>query len=399
MPARWQCGAGASACRAGWRGGLARARCWAASSFWRAAARRPARHAQPARSRFTQITDLPGVESTPSLSPDGKTVAFVSRVDGDADIFVQRVGGHNPINLTPDCAKDDTGPAFSPDGERIAFRSECEGGGIFVMGATGESRRKVADVGHDPAWSPDGRSLAVASEPMLNPLSRRIQSEISVVDLASGASRRLLEQDAVQPAWSPDGRRIAFWGLRGGMGGSGARDIWTVAAAGGEAVEVTNDAHIDWNPAWSADGRLLYFASGRSGTLNLWRVPIDADDRPHDRLARARHDALPQERLVQPVSRGWTARLRGPGGALRRSTASPSTRSEAGWREHPSSSSEARALIDSLGLSPDGSGWPSPAAGLRENIFRGAAGRHGLPPDHRRRVPQPRPQLVARTGA
>ena len=82
----------------------------------------------------------------------------MSRLDGDADVFVQRVGGHNPINLTPDCAKDDTGPAFAPDGERIAFHSECEGGGVFVMGATGESRRKVADAGHDPAWSPDGEA-------------------------------------------------------------------------------------------------------------------------------------------------------------------------------------------------------------------------------------------------
>ena len=108
-------------------------------SFW--AGRRGAtpEPQQAAGVRFMQVTDLPGVESKPSLSPDGKTVAFVSRLDGDADVFVQRVGGHNPINLTPDCEKDDTGPAFAPDGERIAFHSECEGGGVFVMGATGES--------------------------------------------------------------------------------------------------------------------------------------------------------------------------------------------------------------------------------------------------------------------
>ena len=236
------------------------------------------------------------------------------------------------------------------------------------MGATGESRRKVADAGHDPAWSPDGRSLAVASEPLLNPLSRRIQSVISMVDLASGASRRLLEQDAVQPAWSPDGRRIAFWGLRGGMGGSGARDIWTVAAAGGEAVEVTNDAHIDWNPAWSADGRLLYFASGRSGTLNLWRVPIDAaTGRPIG----------PPEPVTTPSRRSASFSLSREGGRLAfeaREERSPLYRVAfdpergrlAGTPELVLGGSR---VIDSLGLSPDGEWVAFTSGGLHENIF------------------------------
>jgi eukaryotic-like serine/threonine-protein kinase len=337
-------------------------------SFW--AGRRTAspEARQPARVHFTQITDLPGVESGPSLSPDGKTVAFVSRAGGDADVFVQRVGGHNPINLTPDCEMDDTGPAFAPDGERIAFRSECEGGGVFVMGATGEARRKVADAGHDPAWSPDGRSLAVASEPMRNPLARRIQSVISVVDLASGASRRLVEQDAVQPAWSPDGRRIAFWGLRGGMGGSGERDIWTVAAAGGEPVEVTSDAHLDWNPAWSSDGRVLYFGSGRSGTLNLWRVPIDA--------TTGRPMGSP-EPVMTPSGKIGSFSLSRHGGRLAfesREERSPLYRvafDPKGGRltGTPELVLGGSRLIDSLGVSPDGQWVVFTSAGLQENVF------------------------------
>jgi eukaryotic-like serine/threonine-protein kinase len=366
-------GVGAVAVRRGgrvsrWLGGGLAVLLLSVVSFWAGRGAAAPEATQPARVRFTQITDLPGVESKPSLSPDGKTVAFVSRLDGDADVFVQRVGGHNPINLTRDCEKDDTGPAFAPDGERIAFHSECEGGGVFVMGATGESRRKVADAGHDPAWSPDGRSLAVASEPLINPLSRRIQSVISVVDLASGASRRLLEQDAVQPAWSPDGRRIAFWGLRGGMGGSGARDIWTVAVAGGEAVEVTNDPHIDWNPAWSGDGRLLYFASSRSGTLNLWRVAIDV---------ATGHTSGPPEPVTTPSRRSASFSLSREGGRLAfeaREERSPLYRVAfdpergrlAGTPELVLGGSR---LIDSLGLSPDGEWVAFTSGGLLENIF------------------------------
>ncbi len=210
------------------------------------------------RAHFTQLTDLSGAEAAPSLSPDGKTLVFAGRPDGDADIYLQRVGGHNPINLTADCQKDDGAPAFSPDGERVAFHSECEGGGVFVMGATGESRRRVADRGYDPAWSPDGRRMAVVTEPAINPLSRQTNSELWIVEVASGERRRLLEADAMQPSWSPSGHRIAFWGLRGGLGGPGRRDIWTVAAGGGDPVAVTDDEAEDWNPVWSGDGRQLY---------------------------------------------------------------------------------------------------------------------------------------------
>src|SRR5215472_9635883 len=52
-------------------------------------------------------------------------------------------------------------------------------------------------------------------------------------------------------------------------------DIWTIPSSGGEAVRVTNDAAVDWDPVWSPDGAFLYFASDRGGSMNLWRVPID----------------------------------------------------------------------------------------------------------------------------
>ena len=80
----------------------------------------------------------------------------------------------------------------------------------------------------------------------------------------------------VQPSWSPNGRRIAYWGL---PVGSGQRDLWTVAATGGaeKPVRVTSDDALDWNPFWSPDGKFLYFASDRDGTMGLHRIAIDEE--------------------------------------------------------------------------------------------------------------------------
>ena len=121
---------------------------------------------------FQQVTEHRAQERQAQLGPGGSNFAFVGDAAGSPDIYLQRVGGRNPVNLTPDSPEADTAPAFSPDGERIAFRSERDGGGIFVMGSTGESVKRLTDFGYDPAWSPGreadrvlGRARAGSLEP------------------------------------------------------------------------------------------------------------------------------------------------------------------------------------------------------------------------------------------
>ncbi len=227
---------------------------------------------------FQQLTDAPGVESSPTLSPDGKSVVYVKDAAGRLGLYLLRVGGRNPVPLTADSTADDWQPAFSPDGERIAFRSERDGGGIFFMGSTGESVKRVTDFGFNPTWSPDAREIAVANGSFVFPtdLGARVRG-LAAVDVETGRRREVTGVgDGLQPSWSPHGYRIAYWGLRGA---SGQRDLWTVAADGSEArsggLEVTNDTALDWDPVWSPDGRYLYFSSNRGGTMNLWRVRID----------------------------------------------------------------------------------------------------------------------------
>jgi serine/threonine protein kinase/Tol biopolymer transport system component len=232
--------------------------------------------ASPTPALFTQITDLPGLERQPSLSPDGRSLLYVGDARGNDDIYLLRIGGRRPINLTEDSPLDDSAPAFSLDGSQIAFRSERAGGGIFVMGATGESVRRVTDYGYDPAWSPDGKELVLATEPLRDPMSRMGGSRLFAVRATGEGKRPISESDGMGPKWSPDGRFIAYWGVRPE---TWQRDLWTVAAdASGAkkgAIALTDDASIDWGVEWSPDGRFLYFSSNRGGTMNLLRLPID----------------------------------------------------------------------------------------------------------------------------
>jgi serine/threonine protein kinase/Tol biopolymer transport system component len=251
-----------------------------AAAFWAGRRNRSEGGASEISSaRFERLT-LGGSAGQPAVSPDGKQIAFVRREGKELDIFVQRVGGQNAVNLTKASGFDNSEPAWSPDGTKIAFRSGRDGGGLFVMGASGEALRKLTHEGFDPAWSPDGASIAFDDGPTGDPY--HMLGGISVihsVDVASGKSRIIYFTGsllgAALPSWSPDGRRIAFFTIRK----NGWRDVVTAAAVPGhekeEAVSVTNDRPLDWSPFWSPDGRFLYFGTDRGGTLGLARIAVD----------------------------------------------------------------------------------------------------------------------------
>jgi serine/threonine protein kinase/Tol biopolymer transport system component len=259
---------------AGWRIRLARLAAAAAlivAAFLAGRAFGPAASSTTAAPlAFRQITDDSGVESDPAISPDGVSVAFARMDQGKSDIYVQRIGGRNPIVIAGDPGRSEAAPAFSPDGAWIAFHERGGAGGIFVAGATGESARRVTDFGFHPAWSPDGQQLLFCTEEITSPAGRSSTAALWVVDAKGGAPRKLFDGDAVEPAWSPSGARIAYWAVD-----TGQRDLYTIPSSGGPRTAVTQDAPIDWGPKWSADGRFLYFSSDRGGSMNIWRIAID----------------------------------------------------------------------------------------------------------------------------
>jgi len=233
----------------------------------------PRRDAAPLRVR--PLTTYPGNERDPALSPDGTRVAFAwNGGSGEAmSLYVQMVGGENPLRLTRDPSVEDRTPAWSPDGKRLAFtratRSDCR---IFLVSALGGEERPLAPCGDAEyrrvAWSPDGRWLA---------LSRRDTRGVLALELLSPET---LERRPVtrapdgflgdtSPAFSPDGQTLAFTRNRT----DGVNDIYRVAISGGDPVRLTFDDRDTMGSDWSADGRSILFSSSRAGIYSLWRVP------------------------------------------------------------------------------------------------------------------------------
>jgi TolB protein len=162
------------------------------------------------------LTKGGGLNYDPAWSPDGRQIAFASeRTDdstGDYDdhyeIYVR--GRDAEVAKLTHNDSDDLEPVWSPDGTMIAFMSKRDGNWeIYAMKADGSAQRNLSDNPADdeqPAWSPDGRKIAFVSD-----RTDGLQ-ELFVMNADGSGVRRLtsVPTGKSRPAWSPDSRKIAF---------------------------------------------------------------------------------------------------------------------------------------------------------------------------------------------
>jgi Tol biopolymer transport system component len=235
-----------------------------------------------AQPNVRQVTFLAGLQRNPTLSPDGRFVAFVSDQSGKSALWVQRLGEATPRQLTFSSAEDSM-PDWSPDGQSIVFRSEADGGGLFVIPAQGGAAKKVAPYGYWPQWSPDGRMILFSTTQYAGGVPKYY-----VIDAIGGAPAALrpdLLSDfrALQIGWR-QANEVSYWGRRAsGEDAFCSASIQPDGSAACASMEppakaALQQAHVALGRfRWARTGRYLYFEGSSGESTSLWRVSVNPE--------------------------------------------------------------------------------------------------------------------------
>lgn len=237
-------------------------------------ARRPAPPPPASAHRVDRLTDFPGIEEFPSISPDGRSVAFTASVNGRRQIFVRLLAGGIPVQITRDDA-DHQGPRWSADGNSLIYfspaGSDAAAGDIWSIPALGGSPRRImGSIGGADA----GKNGRLACFRLMN---GNVQLVTSALD---GSDVRVIARSVpgyhLFPRWSPDGRWIAF------QRGDGVRyDVFVIRSTGGQERRLTHDSNIIRGLAWLPDSQGIVYGSSRGSTLpylppiSLWQISLN----------------------------------------------------------------------------------------------------------------------------
>jgi dipeptidyl aminopeptidase/acylaminoacyl peptidase len=225
-----------------------------------------------------KLLTVPHILRTPIISgfaiaPDGKKATLNLSVLGKEAVWVIPGDGKVGVSIETERGFSDADSSWSPDGRSIAFASNRAGGWhVFVADEHGAGARQITTQAGEhrfPSWSPDGSRIAF--------LSRSATAETGL-DLwlinADGSSAKQLTQRALNeedPRWSPDGRKVAFT-----MNGANhePRRIGIVDSTTGLAEDILPEEwHGDsFSPRWSPDGRRLAFVSDESGRKSIFVI-------------------------------------------------------------------------------------------------------------------------------
>jgi TolB protein len=218
------------------------------------------------------LTRSPALDRMPSVSPDGRCIAFVSDRDGNYEVYRMDADGSNVVRLTRS-PEAEIHPFWSSDSRTIIFNRRVADEpryAIWTMDVDGGSATEVLrddDLNSYARLSPDGR-LVVFDKWWEN---QETNGEIMILELATRKLTRLTENAVYDgyPAWFPDGRHVLY-----ASEVDGVFKLFRLPVEGGEPEQLTFGPHHDRRASVSADGTRILFNREIDGSVEIWDMPV-----------------------------------------------------------------------------------------------------------------------------
>lgn len=217
------------------------------------------------RSRAHQISDFIYEQITGKRGAFNTRIAFVRAQQDAARKYVLQVADTDGFNAQNVLESDEPimSPSWSPDGKSLAYVSfESSRPEIFIQQLATARRTKVSGfrgLNSAPSWSPDGKFLALV-------LSKDGSPDVYIMNTATKRLKRLTQHRSVdtEPVWTPDGRSIIFTSDR-----SGSPQLYEISVDGGRPKRLTFEGRYNSAPNLSPDGRYIAMVHGDRGNYKI----------------------------------------------------------------------------------------------------------------------------------